>query len=261
MNEGSEEVGGAQNRDFVASLARGLEVIKTFSRETPAMTLAEVARNADMTRAAARRFLLTLQELGYVRSSGRLFELTPKVLELGYSYLSSLEFPAIAAPFMEEVVDEIQESCSASVLNQEDIVYVVRIPTSRIMAVSLTIGTKLPAYCTSMGRVLLAGLDEAALKDFLPRAKLKPRTAHTVTDKAELRRIIAEVRRSGYALVDEELELGLRSIAVPVRNRRGGVIAAINVSTHTSRATPQEMIDRFLPVLRKAAERIQRLLP
>lgn len=252
--------GGEQNRDFVTSLARGLEVIKAFDRTAPAMTLSDVARRTGFTRAAARRFLLTLGELGYVRSDGKRFELTAKVLELGYAYLSTLELPELAAPFMEEVVRQVQESCSASVLNGTDIVYVARIPTSRIMSVSLNVGTKLPAFCTSMGRVLLAALPEAEREEVLARSSLTRYTPKTVTDPEGLRAILREVAGTGYALVDEELELGLRSIAVPVRNRRGATIAAINVSSHTSRATERDMVDRFLPALLSAAGQIQRVM-
>jgi IclR family pca regulon transcriptional regulator len=247
-------------RDFVASLARGLAVIKAFDRTAPAMTLTEVAARTGLTRAAARRFLLTLVELGYVKGDGRRFKLTAKVLDLGYAYLSSLDFPELATPFMEELVRAANESCSASVLDGQDIVYVARIPTRRIMSVSLGIGTRLPAFATSMGRVLLAALDDADLDGWLVQARLTPLTEHTVTDKAELRARILEARTRGWALVDQELETGLRSIAVPVTNRRGETVAAINVSAHASRSTRRDMERTFLPLLRATAERIRGVL-
>lgn len=249
------------NRDFVASLARGLEVIKAFDRQSPTMTLSDLARKTGLTRAAARRFLLTLEKLGYVRSDCKRFELTAKVLELGYAYLSSLALSDLAAPFMEEIVREVQESCSASVLAGEEIVYIARIPTSRIMSVTLDIGTKLPAYCTSMGRVLLAALPDDQLRELLNRAKISKLTAHTVTDRGELLRIITKVRENGYSVVDQELELGLRSIAVPLRDRRGTVRAAVNISAHTSRATPKDLTGRYLSILNGAADKISKILP
>ena len=252
---------GGNDRDFVSSLARGLEVIKAFDRQSPIMTLSAIARKTGLTRASARRFLLTLEKLGYVHSDSKHFELTAKVLELGYAYLSSLAFSDLAAPYMEEIVREVQESCSASVLVGDEIVYIARIPTSRIMSVSLDIGTKLPAFCTSMGRVLLASLPDAQLKSILKKTSVTKRTQYTIADKEELLTIIRGIRDDGYAIVDQELELGLRSVAVPIIDRRGIVRAAINISAHASRATAEEMKGRYLQVLRGAAERICQVLP
>src|SRR4051812_26775817 len=179
---------------FVQSLERGLAVIRAFGPEDPALTLSDVARRTNLTRAAARRFLLTLADLGYVRFDGKRFALTPRVLELGYAYLSSLSLPEIAAPHLERLAAEVRESSSVSVLDGDDIVYVGRVPTSRIMRVAINVGTRFPAYATSMGRVLLASLPEPALDSYLGRAELRRLTAHTVTDEAALRRELARIR-------------------------------------------------------------------
>lgn len=249
------------NRDFVASLAKGLAVIRAFGRDAPEQTLTEVATRTGMSRAAARRFLHTLTSMGYAEMDGKRFRLTPKVLDLGYAYLASLSLAEIAQPFMEQVTATVQESCSACVLDGTEIVYVARVPTKRIMSVSLSIGTRLPAYATSMGRVLLSGLSAGELERVLDATELKPLTVRTVTDRERLLQILEQVRRNGYALVDEELEEGVRSIAVPLHNRSGRVVAAMNVSGHSSRVTPDYMLSTYLPALRCAAEGIERCLP
>jgi IclR family transcriptional regulator, pca regulon regulatory protein len=247
---------GAVEREFVASLARGLGVMRAFSRDAREMTLSEVAQRTGLTRAAARRFLLTLEALGYVASDGRRFRLTPKVLDLGFSYLSSMELWDVAMPYMEEVSATIHESCSASVLEGCDIVYVARVPTKRIMSVALGIGARLPAIATSMGRVLLAHLEDDALQQHLRSCPIRRHTAHTVTDPGALRDLLREVGQQGWCLVDQELEEGLVSIAVPVRNKRGRVLAAMNASTHASRTTPEQVVRDYLPVLQQAAKKI-----
>jgi IclR family pca regulon transcriptional regulator len=248
-------------REFVASLARGLAVLRAFSKDAREMTLSEVAQRTGLTRAAARRFLLTLEALGYVASDGRRFRLTPKVLDLGFSYLSSMELWDVAMPYMEEVSATIHESCSASVLEGCDIVYVARVPTKRIMSVALGIGARLPAIATSMGRVLLAQLDDEALRQHLGSCPVRRHTAHTVTDPAALQGILSAVRRQGWCLVDQELEEGLISIAVPVRNQRGRVLAAMNASTHASRTGPDKVVQDYLPVLQQAARKIAAAVP
>jgi IclR family transcriptional regulator, pca regulon regulatory protein len=252
---------GTVEREFVASLARGLAVLRAFSKEAREMTLSEVAQRTGLTRAAARRFLLTLEALGYVASDGRRFRLTPKVLDLGFSYLSSMEFWDVAMPYMEEVSATIHESCSASVLEGCDIVYVARVPTKRIMSVALAIGARLPAITTSMGRVLLAQLADDALHKHLGSCPVRRRTEHTVTDPAALQGILRTVGQQGWCLVDQELEEGLISIAVPVRNKRGRVLAAMNASTHASRTTPEEVVRSYLPVLQQAARKIAAAMP
>jgi IclR family pca regulon transcriptional regulator len=248
-------------REFVASLARGLAVVRAFSKDAREMTLSEVAHKTGLTRAAARRFLLTLEALGYVASDGRRFRLTPKVLDLGFSYLSSMDLWDVAMPYMEEVSATIHESCSASVLEGCDIVYVARVPTKRIMSVALSIGARLPAITTSMGRVLLAQLDDDALHQHLGSCPVRRHTEHTVTDLAALRDILRAVRQQGWCLVDQELEEGLIAIAVPVRNKRGRVLAAMNVSTHASRMTGEEVIASYLPILEQTARRMASALP
>jgi IclR family pca regulon transcriptional regulator len=241
----------------VQSLARGLSVITAFGPDTPELSLSDVARATGLTRAAARRFLLTLVDLGHVRQDGKLFRLTPRVLTLGYAYLSSLSLPGIAEPHLERLVREVHESSSMSVLDGHDIVYVARVPTSRIMTVAINVGTRFPAYATSMGRVLLAGLDEPALEEHLATLDLERFTDHTVASLDDLRARIAETRAHGYALVDQELEHGLRSIAAPVRNRHGKVVAAVNVSSHVSRVTRDRARRELLPPLLRAVQEIE----
>ncbi len=248
---------GDRGAHFVQSLERGLNVIRAFDASTPRLTLSEVARATGLTRAAARRFLLTLADLGYVRTDGRMFSLTPRVLRLGYAYLSALSLPDVAEPHLERLVAMIHESSSVSVLDGDDIVYVARIPTSRIMTVAISVGTRFPAYATSMGRVLLAGLPDAELDDRLARAARRPFTERTTTDPAALRREINRVRKQGWALVDQELEDGLRSIAAPIRDATGAVIAAANVSTTAGRVPAARMRRELLPLLLDAAARIE----
>jgi IclR family transcriptional regulator, pca regulon regulatory protein len=241
----------------VQSLERGLAVIRAFDAEHRELTLSEVARGTGLTRAAARRFLLTLVALGYVHFDGRRFSLRPRVLELGFAYLSSLSLPDVAEPHMEALVARINESSSISVLDDTDVVYVARVPTRRIMSITLAVGTRLPAYATSMGRVLLAALPDSELDERIARMDLRPLTPRTVTDADALRRVIAQVRRQGgHALVDQELEQGLRSAAVPIHDADGAVVAALNVSVHASRATMPELRARFLPPAREAAAAI-----
>jgi len=233
-------------------------VVRALSAPGPGLTLAEVARETRLTRAAARRFLLTLVDLGYVRSADRRFSLTPRVLELGYSYLSSLTLPEIAQPHLRELVERVHESSSVSLLDGTDVVYVAREPTQRIMTVAIAVGTRFPAYATSMGRVLLSGLGEVELDEFLGRAELRKLTPGTLTDRALLRTEIARVRRQGWALVDQELEDGLRSVAAPIAGADGSVVAAINLSTHASRRTLEAIRRELLPPLRETAAGIAR---
>jgi IclR family transcriptional regulator, pca regulon regulatory protein len=246
-----------RNSDFVQSLERGLAVICAFDAEHRELGLSDVARATGLTRAAARRFLLTLVKLGYVSGRDGRFSLRPRVLELGYAYLSSLTLPEVAQPHMEALVTQVNESSSVSVLDDLDVVYVVRVPTRRIMSITLAVGTRLPAYATSMGRVLLAALPKDELDERLTRLELQALTSRTVTSKASLRRALDAVRRQGYAAVDQELEDGLRSLAVPIRDRDGNAIAALNVSVHASRATMAVLKRDFLPKAQAAAEAIE----
>ncbi|WP_221583335.1 IclR family transcriptional regulator C-terminal domain-containing protein [Microbacterium sp. G2-8] len=236
------------SRDFVQSLARGLTVIRAFDAEHPVLTLSEVAQRAEITRASARRFLHTLGELGYVRASGRDFSLTPRVLELGFSYLSALSLPDIVHPHLERLSREVDESVSAAVLDGSDIVYVSRVPTRRIMSVGITIGTRFPAHATSMGRVLLANLPDAERDDALSMP-LEAYTDRTVADPRILADELDRIRERGFAIVDGELEEGVRSVAAPVHGRGGRVVAAVNVSTATSRVDLDQLESAFLPAL------------
>ena len=246
----------AREPHFVQSLERGLSVIRALSLPGRGLTLADVARETGLTRAAARRFLLTLDELGYVRAEDRRFALTPRVLELGYSFLSSLTLPEIAQPHLRELVERVHESSSVSILDGDDVVYVAREPTQRIMTVAISVGTRFPAYATSMGRVLLSGLDDGELDAYFGRAELRPLTRKTLTSEPALRREIARVRKQGWALVDRELEDGLRAIAAPIRNAQRTVVAAVNVSTHASRTTLQAARQKLLPPLLETATQI-----
>ncbi len=247
----------ARDSDFVQSLDRGLAVIRAFGPERERLSLSEVARATGLTRAAARRFLLTLVKLGYVRSDGREFSLRPKVLELGYAYLSGLALPEVAEPHLEELSEKLHESSSISVLDGGHIVYVARVATKRIMTVAISVGTRFPAYAASMGRVLLAGLPEDELDKYLAETTFEAFTPHTVTDPDQLREIIREAGRQGYSIVDQELEEGLRAIAAPIRDSSGAVTAAINVSAHASRHTMDDMLTRLLPALLGTAAQIE----
>jgi IclR family transcriptional regulator, pca regulon regulatory protein len=243
--------------DYVQSLERGLAVIKAFGADNPELRLSDVARVTGLTRAAARRFLLTLVRLGYVRQDGTTFSLRPRVLELGYAYLSALSLPEVAMPHMESLVTEVNESSSIAVLDDLDIVYVARVPTQRIMTITIAVGTRLPAYATSMGRVLLAGLEPEALTERLERTEIERLTPTTVPDVDALRERIDEVRAAGWAAVDQELEQGVRSVAVPIRDGNQAVVAALNVSVHATRMTMPALRREVVPKLRRTAEAIE----
>ena len=226
---------------FVQSLARGLEVLRAFDAEHPRMTLSEIAARTGLNRATARRFLLTLVELGYVANHDRDFRLTPTVLQLGYSYLSGLSLPELAEPHLEQLSHELQESTSLSVLDGDAIVYVARVPTRRIMNAAITIGTRFPAEITSMGRVLLAS---GAEQNWPPTR----------------RAVLEQVRAQGWAIVDQELEAGLRSVAAPIHDAGGEVVAAINVSTTTATASLERIREEFLPALLATATAIDSMI-
>jgi IclR family pca regulon transcriptional regulator len=245
---------------YVQSFARGLQVIRSFSSMAPQQTLSEVAQRTGLTRAGARRILLTLEGLGYVKCSGRQFSLAPRILDLGFAYLSSLPLWNLAEPVMERLVEDIKESSSAAVLDGPDVVYVLRVPTHKIMSINLGIGSRLPAYCTSMGRTLLADIDERALDALLRLHPPVRRTGRTITDIAALKEQLARVREHGWCLVDQELEEGLVSLSAPIRDRSGRTIAAMNISGQINRTAPGFMVDHFLPKLRAAAAEISEML-
>jgi IclR family pca regulon transcriptional regulator len=246
---------------YVQSLARGLEVLRSFGQQTPAQTLTEVAGRTGLTRAGARRLLLTLQTVGYVEQDGRVFRLTPKVMELGFGYMASQPWWHLAQPLMEELTHSLGESTSAAVLDGDQIVYVLRVPVQRIMAMNLGVGTRLPAYNTSMGRVLLAGLQEEERERRVNGMRLEAVTHKTVTDKEKLLGLLSQIRRQGWGLVNEELEIGLMSLAVPLKDRMGKVVAAINVSSRPSKQNASKLREHCLPALQAMAARISAMLP
>jgi IclR family pca regulon transcriptional regulator len=253
----AEDKARTRSTDFVQSLERGLAVIRTFDAEHPDLSLSDVARATGLPRAAARRFLLTLVDLGYVRSDGKLFSLRPRILELGYAYLSSIALPDVAQPHLESLAAKVHESCSLSVLDSGDIIYVARVPTRRIMTVAINVGTRFPAYATSMGRVLLAALPAAEQADYLANTELRHLTPKTISDPTKLAATLARIATAGYALVDQELEVGLRSIAVPVHDADHKVVAALNVSMHVGRGSADAARRELLPHLRDTAAAIE----
>lgn len=247
----------SEDRDYVASLEKGLAIIEAFEAGRPRLTLTDVAKLTGTTRAAARRYLRTLTRLGYADFDGRFFSLTPRILRLGYAYLSSAPLPARLLPFLETISQETGESSSAAMLDGDEIVYIARSATRRILSIGLGVGSRLPAYCTSLGRAILAHSPPDEIEAWLDRVRLDPRTPFTITDKARLLAELGTVREQGYAIVNEELELGLRSIAVPIRREDGTVRLAVNVGTQAARVEPSQMKERFLPPLRAAAEALR----
>ncbi len=257
MSEPKVRAPGIHEGEFVRSLERGLSVIRAFSADHPELTLSGVAKITGLTRAAARRFLHTLVDLGYVRSEGNKFALCPKILELGYAYLSSLSLPDVAMPHLEQLVEKVHESSSVCVLDGGEVVYVARVPTKRIMTVAISVGTRFPAYATSMGRVLLAGQGDEWLRGYLASVKLRELTPNTIAEPVALRAELQRIQAQGWAIVDQELEEGLRSIAVPIHDRNGRVIAAMNVSTHASRRSVHDVRESLLPPLLHTARLIE----
>lgn len=253
-------VGPAPGDSYVQSFARGLEVIRSFSAQSPRQTLSEVALRSGLSRAGARRILLTLQTLGYVVTDGKHFSLTARILDLGFAYLSSMPIWNLAEPLMEGLAAQVRESCSAAVLDGTDIVYVLRVSTHKIMSITLGVGSRLPAYCTSMGRVLLAGLPEEEALACLQAASREALTRHTVTDIDALRLKIAQARKQGWCLVNQELEEGLVSIAAPIFDPAGRTVAALNISGQANRTSARAMQDGMLPSLLIASQAMTRLL-
>jgi IclR family transcriptional regulator, pca regulon regulatory protein len=246
--------------DFVSGFARGLKVIEAFGETTPRLAIADVARITGLDRATARRCLLTLADLGYADYDGKFFVLTPKVLRLGHAYLSATPLPHIVQPFLDKLAEEVHQSASASVLDGTEVVYIARASQKRVMSINLMPGSRLPAYCASMGRVLLAALPEDEARNILKQSTLKAFTPRTRTEPAQLMEEIAKVRTEGYAVIDQELELGLCSIAVPLYNSAGKTIAALNIGAQTARASTSRMIASFLPLMRKIQSDLRPLL-
>ena len=244
--------------DFVQSLQRGLAVIRAFDADNSTLTLSDVARSTGLARAAARRFLLTLVDLGYIRVDGRQFRLSPQVLELGRPYLSSFTLPEIALPHLRDATDELHESSSLAVLDGTDIVYVAHAPAKRILSITIDIGTRDPAFATSLGRVLLAGQDDDWLDHYLATIELPSITPRTINTPDKLRAELMRIRRQGWALVDQELEDGLRAIAAPIHDEHGTVTAAANLAVHASRWTNDTIRETLLPRLLQATTAIDR---
>lgn len=257
MNPEPESIEPAESRDHVGSLARGLAVMEILAAHPSGLTLSEMAEAGGLTRAGARRFLLTLVASGYAVQEGRKFLLSSRLIATARTWLTGSTLWTFAEPFMRQISQRLNESCSAAILADEDVVYVARVAGRRIVSVGLHVGTRLPAHCTSMGRVLLSDLTPDQLETYLAKATIRPNTPKTVTDRAQLAGLIARARDDGYAAVDEELELGLCSIAVPIRNRLGRIEAAINVSTQSARFSISGMEREFLPHLKEAAASIE----
>jgi IclR family pca regulon transcriptional regulator len=243
--------------DFVQSLERGLAVIKAFGPDRTRLTLTEVSQITGMTRAAARRFLLTLAQLGYVRSEGREFSLRPSILELGYAYLSGLELPAVAQPFMDEFVARVEESSSLAVLDNGQIVYIANVAPRRVMTINVRIGGRDPAYCTALGRVLLASRPDREIEHYLATQSFPTMTSKTLTLRSELEEALRRVAKDGYALIDGEYEEGLVALAMPIRDSSGTTVAAMNVSGYSLRTTAEVLESRCLPLLRESVLRIE----
>ncbi len=246
--------------NFVGGLMKGLRIIEAFDTDRPRLTIADVSRATDMDRATCRRLLLTLVALGYADHDGKFFRLTPRVLRLGYAYLHSASLPNIVQPLLEQLSRNTEESCSVSLLDDQFIVYVARASRQRVMSINLSIGSRLPAYCSSMGRVLLAFLPVPEAKAILEASTLTRHTPKTVTDIDRLLEELAIIRRRNYAIIDEELELGLRSIAVPLINNQGAVVAALNVGAQAARVSLEQMQEVFLPQLLRVQNDLRRLL-
>lgn len=246
--------------DVISSFGKGLRVLECFGAETPRLSISQVSAATGYDRATARRCLLTLHELGYADYDGKFFTLTPRVLRLGTGALAALPLPQLVQPWLDQLSDQIGQSCSVSILDGGDIVYIARAAQRRVMSVGLLPGSRLPAHCTSMGRVLLAALPEAEARAVVEASNLAPRTRFSLIDPAEIMARIAEARGQGFALVDQEVELGLRSLAVPLMTARGKVVAALNTGMATAGHDPQETRATYLPALLKVQEGLRRVL-
>jgi IclR family pca regulon transcriptional regulator len=252
----SAESAGDRPGYFVQSLERGFAVIRAFTAVHSQLTAAEVARRCNLDRAAVRRFLLTLIDLGYVQTDGKVYWLRPRILELGYAYLSSLSLPEISQAHMERLVQEVHETSSLGVLDGSEVVFVNRVVTRQILTVPIMVGSRFPAYATSMGRVLLSDLPDDRLDEYIGSVSIDPPTRNTITDPGQLKAVVRRVRTAGFALVDKEMDDVTRSLAVPIRAKNGRVVAALNISTAASRRSVQELRS-YLPALTAAAQAIE----
>lgn len=247
-------------RDIIAGLEKGLQIIEAFDQERSRLTITEVAQLTGLTRAAARRYLITLTNLGYMRHDGKAFSLTPMILRLGQSYLHSARLPRIVQPLLYRLAYSLGEAASCGVLDHDQLVCISAVSAGQLVSTTLQPGTRVPAFFTANGRILLANLPQKTLLDILNRLEPEAITAHTITDKQRLAQEIARAGEQGYAVVDQELELGLRTMAVPLRNFRGDVVAAMNISVHAGRMKPKDMIERCLPAMLKVQVELGALL-
>jgi IclR family pca regulon transcriptional regulator len=250
--EPSSAPAGPHKRDLIAGLEKGLAVIEAFDQDRPRLTISEVATRCGLTRAAARRYLITLEYLGYVSSDRKMYSLSPKVLRLGQSYMHSARLPRIVQPELQKLAFALKEASSAGVLDGNDVICIAATDAGRLVSLTLQPGTRVPAYCTANGRVLLSARPQADVDAWVAQQTLEPLTTHTLTSPEKLRDVIARVRLQGYAIVDQEFELGLRTISVPLKNYRGEVLAAMNVSAQTSRMSVAQLVETCLPALLQA---------
>ncbi len=257
---GGADTGGALKRDLIAGLEKGLAVIEAFDQERPRLSITEVAERTGLTRAAARRYLITLAHLGYVQQDRKLFALCPKVLRLGQSYMHSARLPRVIQPQLQKLAQSLHEASSAGVLDDDDVISLAAASAGRVVSATVQAGTRVRAYCTSNGRVLVAALPDDAMDAWLSRQSLQALTPHTITQPERLRVELLRIRQNGYAMVDQELELGLRTIAVPLKNYRGDTVAAINVSVHATRMQMGQLVEQCLPALLQTQAQLRTLL-
>jgi IclR family pca regulon transcriptional regulator len=250
----------AKERDFMGGLAKGLKVIEAFTAEQTRLSITEAADAAGLDRATTRRCLLTLSEMGYATYDGKFFTLTPRVLRLGTGCLAAMPLPRIVQPVLDRLSQDLGESASVSILDDTEIVYVARSAQRRVMSISLMPGSRLPAYCTSMGRVMLASLDTAAARHILEKSKRPPRTVRTVTDIDGLMALLDDIRKQGFAMIDQEVEIGLRSIAVPLETIRGHTVAALNIGLAASAEPMSVLKDRLLPAMLEVKAELSKVL-
>ena len=246
--------------DYIASLAKGLRVLECFGADRPRLAITDVAEATGLDRATARRCMLTLHALGYADYDGKFFTLTPRVLRLGMGALAALPLPQIVQPWLDQLSEQIGQSCSVSILDGTDIVYLARAAQRRVMSIGLMPGSRLPAHCTSMGRVLLAALPGEEARAIIEASDLTPRTANSLTDPGDIIAEIAIVRAQGYAVIDQEIELGLRSLAVPILNMQDKVVAALNTGMAAVQAEPEDLVRVYLPALLKVQDGLRRVL-
>ncbi|MBN9672144.1 IclR family transcriptional regulator domain-containing protein [Roseibium aggregatum] len=246
--------------DYIASLAKGLKVIECFGAETSRLSISDVARTTGLDRATARRCLLTLHHEGYAEYDGKFFTLTPRASRLGLGALAALPLPQVMQPWLDQLTEQIGQSCSVSILDGTEVLYLARAAQKRVMSIGLSPGSRLPAHCTSMGRVLLAAMPEGEARAIVERSDLTPRTAFSLTDPEEIMARIGEVRAQGYAAIDQEVEIGVRSLAVPIRDSRDRVVGALNTGMAVIQTSPEDMVRTYLPALLKVQSGVQRVL-